>query len=140
MSTLINNIIFDITNLTMTSSAPTMINFRGQTYQYNNINRTTIEMTATTSSSNYVSLMNWCNQNQHGLASTYKFDTIYNGFILKGCFPTSVEYNPYSNDINVNFSVDYSYNDNSLMKDFRRQQERKNRKEKLKKLDEICKS
>ena len=137
MSTIINNIAFDITNLTMTSSAPIII-FRGHTPQYPNINNTTIEMTATTSSCNYELLMDWCN-NQNGLSSTYKFDTIHNGFILKGVFPTNIEYNSSSNNINVNFSVDYSYNDDNTMKDFRRLQERKKRKEKLEKLDNIYK-
>jgi len=128
MSTIINNISFEITNLTMTTSGTSPINFRGQAPQYTNINSATIEMTATTSSSNYVSLLNWFNPNQNVRASTYKFDTLHKGYILKGVFPTNIEYNSYDNDINVNFSVDYAYFDDDTTKELRKQKERKEKK------------
>ena len=138
MSTIINNISFDITNLTITRSAPS-INIYGHTPQYSNMN-STIEMTATTSSSNYGLLMDWCDTSKNDFSLKYKFDTIHNGFFLKGVFPNSIQYNSSSNYIDVEFSVDYTYTDDSAIKDFKKEQERKKRKEKLKKLNEICKS
>jgi hypothetical protein len=78
MSTIINNISFDITNLTITRSAPS-INIYGHTPQYSNMN-STIEMTATTSSSNYGLLMDWCDTSKNDFSLKYKFDTIHNGF------------------------------------------------------------
>jgi len=139
MITIMNNIDFEITNITMTNNS-IPISYGGQLTPYSNIHDTSIEMTAITHISNIELLKDWLQKSQNGgCSSSYKIDTFYNGMILNGVILSSFDYNFRSNYINSTFLVDYTYYDDELMMKLKRQQEIKERKNKLIKLDKICK-
>lgn len=95
------------------------------------INSREIKILAETSNSNYRALGNWCEPiMESGYVTNYKVDINSNGFFIGGIFPIDYDFDQYK--INVTFSADYVSGDIHL---FKLQQLRK---EKLKKLNEIC--
>jgi len=138
MSTTINNIDFDITNLKITNNSLPIQFSGGRLQHYTNMQSSTIEMTATTSLNNFEKLKDWCFSDQYNYKSVHKVNTDYNGRILNGVFPVKFEINQDYNLIETDFSVDYVYYDDDLIKAIRKKEERKKRKDKINKLNHIC--
>ena len=104
-------------------------------YNYNGRHFTaasrSIKILATTSNNNYMALGNWVNPiMQSGYVTNYKVDVNSNGVFIGGIFPVDYDFNQYI--INVTFSADHIAGDFTLFK------LKEVRKEKLKRLNEIC--
>ena len=120
----LNDIIFNIKKIFIVVAIPPIGNIP-------NFNSTSeIKILAETSNNNYMALSNWHSSALSGYAKNYKVDINSNGIFIAGIFPVDYDFNSYN--INVTFSADYIRGDIPL---FKLQQLRK---EKLKKLNEIC--
>ena len=126
----LNNIIFNIKKIIIEENN---YNYNGRlnhfTAQY--ATSKSIKILATTSNNNYIALGNWVNPiMQSGYVTNYKVDVNSNGVFIGGIFPIDYDFNQYI--INVTFSADHIAGDFTLFK------LKEVRKEKLKRLNEIC--
>ena len=121
---IINNIDFDIKSINITDNT---IPFSAFGKHITVANPTEIKITAETSNNNYMAIGNWVGNMLHG---NYKKSVRYNGIQIEGIFPIDYTFNQYC--IIVTFSADHIIGDLKL---FDKQQLRK---EKLKKLEEVC--
>lgn len=93
-----------------------------------------IRIIAETSVTNMLAINNWFNQTI-GYAKTYKHDLISNYINIFGIFPINYTYS--TNNIDITFSADH-YNYDYDYRILSKEQLKKERKEKLDKLAEIC--
>lgn len=124
---IINNIDFDIINIDIEQKYIT------QNFGYSQLKvpaEKSIKITAQTSTNNYIVIDSWHSLTFNNYANSYKKSVNYNGIQIEGIFIVDYTFTQYN--INVTFSADYIYGDIELYN------MQKLRKEKLKKLNDIC--